>query len=249
MNGPGRPAIFVVGLGPGGADEITPRALGALRACDVIVGYSVYVEMARGMLPDKETVSFSMRQEVARCRRAVELAMEGRVVGMVSGGDPGVYGMAGVMLEVASDAGADVDIEIVPGVTACCSAASVLGAPIAHDFAVISLSDLLTPWEIIERRIALGVEGDFVLCIYNPSSRKRADRLRRACDIALRARSADTPSAWVRMSGREGESSRTLTLGELRDERLDMFCTAFIGNSLTKMWGDRMITPRGYRLS
>jgi precorrin-3B C17-methyltransferase len=248
MNKGGRPAIFVVGLGPGGRDEATPRALRALEGCDVIIGYSVYAEMARRIFPDKDVRAFPMRREVERCRAAIEIALSGNTVGVVSGGDPGVYGMAGVMLEAAESCGGDVDIEIVPGVTACCSAAAVLGAPIAHDFAAISLSDLLTPWGVIERRIELASEGDFVICIYNPSSSKRADHLRRACDIALRTRSEETPAAWVRMAGREGESSRILTLEKLRDERLDMFCTAFIGNSLTRTWGDRMVTSRGYKL-
>ena len=244
----GKPAIFVIGLGPGGRDETTPRALRALERCDVIIGYSVYAEMAGRIFPEKDVRAFSMRQEIERCRTAVELALSGNIVGVVSGGDPGVYGMAGAVLEVAESCGGGVDIEIVPGVTACCSAASVLGAPIAHDFAVISLSDILTPWDVIERRIELASEADFVICIYNPSSGKRADYLRRACDIALRTRSGETPAAWVRMAGREGESSRVLTLSKLRDKRLDMFCTAFIGNSLTKTWGGRMVTPRGYKL-
>ncbi|MDR3354307.1 MAG: precorrin-3B C(17)-methyltransferase [Synergistaceae bacterium] len=248
MSGVEKPRIFVIGLGPGGGDETTPRALRALERCDVIIGYSVYAEMAKRILPEKDVRAFPMRQEIERCRAAVEIALSGKIVGVVSGGDPGVYGMAGVMLEIAEPYGDRVDIEIVPGVTACCSAASVLGAPIAHDFAVISLSDLLTPWDAIERRIELASEGDFVICIYNPSSAKRADYLRRACDIALRTRSAETPAAWVRMAGREGESCRVLTLGGLRDERLDMFCTAFIGNSLTKAWGGRMVTSRGYKL-
>jgi precorrin-3B C17-methyltransferase len=247
MSGCGRPAIFVVGLGPGGRDEMTPRALLALDRCDIIIGYSVYAEMAGRIFPGKDVRAFPMRQEIERCRAAIEIALSGNTVGVVSGGDPGVYGMAGVMLEAAESSGGDVDIEIVPGITACCSAASVVGAPIANDFAVISLSDLLTPWETIERRIELASEGDFVICIYNPSSRKRAGYLSRACDIALRTKSAETPAAWVRMAGRDGEESRVLTLGELRGEHLDMFCTAFIGNSLTRAWGGRMVTPRGYR--
>ncbi|MDR1481398.1 MAG: precorrin-3B C(17)-methyltransferase [Synergistaceae bacterium] len=248
MSGRGRPVIFVVGLGPGGRDEMTPRALRALERCDVIIGYSVYAEMAREIFPDKDVRPFAMRQEIERCRTAIEIALSGDTVGVVSGGDPGVYGMAGVMLEIAKSLGCDVDVEIVPGVTACCSAASIIGAPISNDFAVISLSDLLTPWDTIERRIGLAAEGDFVICIYNPSSGKRAGYLRRACDIALRTRSAETPAAWVRMAGRDGEESRILTLGELRDEHLDMFCTAFIGNSLTKTLGGRMVTSRGYKL-
>jgi precorrin-3B C17-methyltransferase len=246
-----KPTIFVVGLGPGNAAEITPRAAAVLEGCDIIIGYSVYIDMVRAAFPEKETAPFAMKQELNRCRAALKFALEGRRVGVVSGGDPGVYGMAGVMLEVAHSDGCDetVDIEIVPGVTACCSAAAVAGAPLASDFSVVSLSDLLTPWEDIERRIALAAEGDFVICLYNPSSRRRSDHLMRACDIALRSRPPDTPSAWVRMAGREGESCRVLTLRELRDESLDMFCTVFIGNSQTSMWGSRIVTRRGYPIT
>lgn len=241
--------IFVVGLGPGGRDEITPLALAALERCDVIVGYSVYIDLVNEILPGKDARPFPMKHEVERCRSALALAQSGLVVGVVSSGDPGVYGMAGVMLEVARESGLDVDVEIVAGITACCSAAARIGAPLTHDFAVISLSDLLTPWAVIEKRLRLAAEADFVICLYNPSSRKRRDHLARACRAILSHRSPETPAAWVRLAGREGESFRIMTLAELADcGEIDMFCTVFVGNSATQAWSGRMVTPRGYDL-
>lgn len=243
-------AIYVVGLGPGNPGELTPRAREAIAACDIVVGYSVYVDIVRAQFPEKETSAFPMKKEIDRCQYALALAEAGRRVAVVSSGDPGVYGMAGLMLEVAR--ASTVAVEIVPGISACCSAAAVLGAPLTHDFAVVSLSDLLTPWEKIERRLDLAAQADFVICLYNPASRKRSDYLARACDIVLRSRTPSTPAAWVRMAGRDGQTYRISTLGELRGERLDMFCTVFIGNSLTKAWGGpegRIATPRGYPLA
>ena len=246
-----RPKIFVVGLGPGGRDEITPLALAALERCDVIVGYSVYIDLVNEILPGRDARPFPMKHEVERCRSTLALAQSGQVVGIVSSGDPGVYGMAGVMLEVVRESGFDVDVEIVAGITACCSAAARIGAPLTHDFAVISLSDLLTPWTVIERRLRLAAEADFVICIYNPSSRKRRDHLVRACHTILTHRSFDTPAAWVRLAGRAGESFRVMTLAELADcsEEVDMFCTVFVGNSATHAWDNRLVTPRGYDFS
>lgn len=243
-----KPVIFVVGLGPGNPGEITPRALEALRRCDLVVGYSVYIDLVRAILPDKEMRAFPMMHELDRCRHAVETALSGVTVGIVSSGDPGVYGMAGVLLELVHDMRAEVEVEVVAGITACCSAAARIGAPLGHDFAVVSLSDLLTPWEAIEKRLRLAAEADFVICLYNPASKKRRGHLRRACEAVAAHRSPDTPSAWVRMAGREDEEYRVLPLGELANAELDMFCTVFIGNSTTRSWGDRMVTPRGYDL-
>lgn len=245
---PAKPKILVIGLGPGNAAEITPRALAALEQCDVIVGYAAYVELVDRILPGRDTRPFPMKQEVDRCRSVLETALLGATVGIVSSGDPGVYGMAGLMLEVVHEAQADAEVEIVPGISACCSAAARIGAPLTHDFAVVSLSDLLTPWAAIEKRLAAAADADFVLCLYNPSSRKRHDYLKRACEIVSRYRLPSTPSAWVRMAGRDGEAFRVLPLSALPGEEIDMFCTVFIGNSTTKAWGDRMVTPRGYPL-
>ena len=237
--------LYVVGLGPGGAEYMTEEARAALARADVLVGYTVYLDLVRDMFPDKEVFTTPMRQEIERCRRALEIASGGKTVAMLSSGDAGVYGMAGLILEMSGEF-PEVEIEVVAGVTAALSGAAVLGAPLMHDFCVISLSDLLTPWETIERRLRCAAEGDFAVCIYNPCSKKRRDHLRRACDILLDMKSPDTVSGWVRNIGREGQEMKILTLGELRDEELDMFTTVFVGSSKTRRIGGRMVTPRGY---
>lgn len=238
--------IYVVGLGPGGREQMTGEALAALGDSGVIAGYDLYIDLIRGLFPEKRFVSTPMRKEVDRCRLAVEEARKGNAVAMVCSGDAGVYGMAGLMYEVAGEENPP-EIEVVPGVTAALSGAAVLGAPLIHDFAVISLSDLLTPWELIEKRIRLAAEGDFVLCFYNPSSRKRFDYLQKACDLILPYRPPETPAGIVRNIGREGQEGRVLTLRELRDTQVDMFTTVFVGNSRTKVIGGKMVTPRGYK--
>lgn len=237
--------LYVVGLGPGGAEYMTEEARAALARADVLVGYTVYLDLVRDMFPDKEIFTTPMRQEIERCRRALEIASGGKTVAMLSSGDSGVYGMAGLILEMSAEF-PEVEIEVVAGVTAALSGAAVLGAPLMHDFCVISLSDLLTPWETIKRRLRCAAEGDFAVCIYNPCSKKRRDHLRRACDILLDVKSPDTVSGWVRNIGREGQEMKILTLGELRDEELDMFTTVFVGSSKTRRIGGRMVTPRGY---
>lgn len=238
--------LYVVGLGPGDEQNMTGRALAALEESEVIVGYTAYVDLIRARYPEKAFLATAMRGEVERCRMALEAACGGRTVAVVSSGDAGVYGMAGLVYELAQ--GYDpIDIEVVPGVTAACSGAALLGAPLIHDFAVISLSDLLTPWELIERRLDAAGRADFCICLYNPASRRRADYLRRACDILLRSRAPETVAGLVRNAGRAGESARVLTLGELREAQADMFMTVFIGNSQTKKLNGGMVTPRGYR--
>jgi len=243
--------IFIVGLGPGGEDEITPRAVQALEASDIIVGYKTYVDLLVSRLGHKKLIPFAMKQEIERCRQAAALALAGNNVALVSGGDAGVYGMAGPMLEVLDALEGntkDLEVEIVPGVTSACSAAAILGAPLTHDFAVISLSDLLTPWTLIEKRLALAAEADFVICLYNPASRNRRDYLRRACEIIMNLRDGNTPSGWVRNAGRKGQAHKILPLSELKNEELDMLCTVVIGNSETKILRGRMVTPRGYKV-
>ena len=238
--------LYVVGLGPGDEQNMTGRALTALEESEVIVGYTAYVDLIRARYPEKAFLATAMRGEVERCRMALEAACGGRTVAVVSSGDAGVYGMAGLVYELAQ--GYDpIDIEVVPGVTAACSGAALLGAPLIHDFAVISLSDLLTPWELIERRLDAAGRADFCICLYNPASPRRADYLRRACDILLRSRAPETVAGLVRNAGRAGESARVLTLGELREAQADMFTTVFIGNSQTKKLNGGMVTPRGYR--
>ncbi|MCR4805264.1 MAG: precorrin-3B C(17)-methyltransferase [Clostridia bacterium] len=237
--------LYVIGIGPGGQDFMTLEAMKALRESDLIVGYGVYTDLVMPLFPDKEYLTTPMKQEIERCRMAVDAASEGRTVAMISSGDAGVYGMAGPVLELTE--GRDVDVKVVAGVTAALSGGAVLGAPLTHDFAVISLSDLLTPWETIEKRLKAAGEGDFCIALYNPSSHKRADYLRKACDILLESRSPETICGTVRNIGREGESYSILTLRQLRDTAVDMFTTVFIGNSRTQEIDGRMVTPRGYR--
>lgn len=236
--------IYVVGLGPGGPGGMTADACAALDKSDVIAGYDTYIDLVRDRYPEKAFLSTPMRKEPERCRMALKAAKT-KTVSMVCSGDAGVYGMAGLMLELAGEYGSP-EIEIVPGVTAACSGAAVLGAPLIHDFAVISLSDLLTPWELIERRLDAAGSADFCICLYNPSSRKRSDYLKRACDILLRSRKPDNAAGIVRNIGREGQSAQTMTLEKLRDTETDMFTTVFIGNSQTQIVGGKLVTPRGY---
>lgn len=238
--------IIVVGIGPGEYEQMTIRAVRALESCDVIVGYTVYVDLVKEYFAGKEFLTTPMRRERERCVLAFERARQGRTTAMVCSGDAGVYGLSGLILEVGRDY-PETQIEIIPGVTAALSGAAVLGAPLIHDFCLISLSDLLTPWEKIERRLLKAAEGDFAICIYNPSSHKRKDHLRRACDILLQVRSPETVCGLVSNIGREGELCRVLTLGELGQAQADMFTTVFVGNSQTMELNGRMVTPRGYR--
>ena len=237
--------LFVVGLGPGAPGGITRRAWEVLRDCDLIAGYTAYVGLVRPLFPDKPVFTTGMRQETERVRAALELAAQGKAVALVCSGDAGVYGMSGPALELAGNY-PGVEVEVVPGVSAVLSGAALLGAPLMHDFAVVSLSDLLTPWETIERRLRGAAAADFVICLYNPASRNRPEHLKRACDILLDYISPDRPCGIVRNVGRAGESLRVLTLAELREAEVDMFCTVFIGNSQTKVVNGKLVTPRGY---
>ena len=226
--------LYVVGLGPGGTDYLTPQARKALEDCEVLCGYTTYMDLAANFTAGKELVTTPMTQELERCRLALEKANEGKTTAMICSGDAGVYGMAGPVLELSVQF-PEVEIEVIPGVTAALSGAAVLGAPLMHDFAVISLSDLLTPWEVIEKRLD-----------YNPMSKKRRDHLRRACDILLKHRAPDTPCGWVRNIGRDGQEKQLLTLTQLRDAEVDMFTTVFIGSTSTRQIGENLVTPRGY---
>jgi precorrin-3B C17-methyltransferase len=237
--------LTIVGIGPGGGDDLTLRAKKALEKCDVIIGYTVYVELLRPAFPQKEFRTTPMRKEVERCRMALSLAQEGRSVAMVCSGDPGIYGMAGLCYELSPEF-PEVTLEVIPGVSSANGGAAVLGAPLMHDFAVISLSDLMTPWEQIETRLRCAAQGDFVICLYNPSSKKRADNLRRACAILLEEKSPDTPCGYVENIGREGESYTLCSLAQLQEEQVNMFTTVYIGNRSTKVIGEKLVTPRGY---
>ena len=238
--------IYVVGIGPGGREYMTPQAEAAILASDAVVGYTVYVKLIEHLTEGKEVVSTAMRGEVERARIALDLALKGKTVSFVSSGDAGVYGMAGLMREVA-EGHSEVEIETVPGITAAMSGAAVLGAPLIHDFAVISLSDLLTSWELIEKRISLAAEADFVICIYNPKSHKRREHLDKAVDLILKHRSGDTPSGYVKNIGRDGQKSVVLKLSELKgNDDIDMFTTVIVGNSQTRVINGELVTPRGY---
>ncbi len=238
--------IYVVGIGPGAYEKMTIEAAEALRDCDAIIGYTVYVDLVREHFPGKEFLTTPMRKEVDRCRMAFEEAEKGKKVAMICSGDAGVYGMAGLMLELGREY-PDCEVKVIPGVTAATGGAAVLGAPLIHDFALISLSDLLTPWEKIEKRLRLAAEADFVICLYNPGSKKRADYLEKACRIMMESKSKDTVCGIVSQIGREGEAMRVLSLEELMKTPVDMFTTVFIGNSQTVEIDGRMVTPRGYR--
>ena len=246
--------ITVVGMGPGKEAMMTEEALAALDSADVIIGYTVYLELLGDRFAGKEYLSTPMKQEVERCRMCFEQATMGKEVAMICSGDAGIYGMASLMFELgeeydAQNPGASMltDICVIPGITAASSGAAVLGAPLNHDFCVISLSDLLTPWELIEKRLRAAADGDFAIAIYNPSSRKRHDYLQKACDILMEKADPERACGYVRNIGRDGTESHVCTLAELRDTQVDMFTTVFVGNSQSRIIGDRLVTPRGYK--
>lgn len=238
--------LYVIGIGPGEYEQMTLKAIHAMEKSEVIIGYTVYVDLVKEHFPGKEFLTTPMKKEVDRCVMAFEEAKKGKIVSMICSGDAGVYGMSGLMYEVGVNY-PEVELEIIPGVTAATGGAAVLGAPLIHDFCLISLSDLLTPWEKIEARLLAAAEADFVVCLYNPSSRKRSDYLQKACDLMMQYKSPETVCGTVCNIGREGEEYQVMTLKELRDRQVDMFTTVFIGNSQTKEINGKMVTPRGYR--
>ncbi|MCQ2509868.1 MAG: precorrin-3B C(17)-methyltransferase [Lachnospiraceae bacterium] len=238
--------IYVVGIGPGAYEKMTIEAAEALRSCDVIVGYTVYIDLVKDHFPGKEFLTTPMRKEVDRCVMAFEEAKKGKTVAMICSGDAGVYGMSGLMYEVGVNY-PEVELKILPGVTAALGGGAVLGAPLIHDFCLISLSDLLTPWEKIEKRLLLASEADLSIVLYNPSSLKRHDYLQKACDLMMQHKSPDTVCGLVENIGRDGEAYKVMTLKKLRDTEVDMFTTVFIGNSQTKELSGKMVTPRGYK--
>ena len=240
--------LNIVGIGPGDPENMTQACLHCLQSADIIVGYTGYVKLVQPLFPNKAYLQTGMMQEVDRCRAALELAEEGKTVCVVSSGDSGVYGMASLILELAGET-PSVNIRIIPGVTAALSGAALLGAPIGHDFAVVSLSDLLTPWEIIERRLRAAAMGDFAICLYNPSSQKRADYLQRACHILLEHMPETRLCGVAGNIGRDGQYISLMTLGELCEMQLGMTDTVFIGNTQTRRIHAHMVTPRGYSLA
>ncbi|MBF0507044.1 MAG: precorrin-3B C(17)-methyltransferase [Nitrospirae bacterium] len=246
-----RSKIYVVGTGPGGIEHITPYAQKAIRESDAIVGYGTYLDLITELTKGKEVVSTGMTQEIDRCRTAVELALSGKTVAVVSGGDPGIYAMAGLVLELIKDRNElSLDpalyVEIVPGISALNAGASRLGAPLMHDFAVVSLSDRLTPWELIEKRLEAAAMADFVIVLYNPKSKGRPDHIARAREICLKYRCPETPVGIVKAAMRENEKVIVANLGDMLDHDIDMQTTVIIGNSTTFTWNNYIITPRGY---
>lgn len=240
--------IYVIGFGTGKREFMTFEAAEAIECSDIVIGYTSYTDILKKTFPYLNYVSSPMRKETERCKMALDEAESGKTVALVSSGDSGVYGMAGIMLQTAQLYNSDTEIEIIPGITALLSAASVLGAPLMHDFAAVSLSDLMTPLELIYKRIECAAQGDFVIGIYNPKSVKRSDYLSHAADIIMKYRSKDTPVGIVRNSGRDDQSYKISTLEKLKDEYVDMFTIVIAGNSSTYIHNNRMITPRGYNV-
>ena len=238
--------LYVIGIGPGEYEQMTLKAIHAMEKSEVIIGYTVYVDLVKEHFPGKEFLTTPMKKEVDRCVMAFEEAKKGKIVSMICSGDAGVYGMSGLMYEVGVNY-PEVELEIIPGVTAATGGAAVLGAPLIHDFCLISLSDLLTPWEKIEARLLVAAEADFVVCLYNPSSRKRSDYLQKACDLMMQYKSPETVCGIVSYIGRDGEHYEVMDLKTLRDTKVDMFTTVWVGNSQTKEINGKMVTPRGYR--
>ncbi len=244
MNKAGK--VWVVGLGPGDHSYITPEAKNAIAAADTIVGYKTYIDLIKPLIEGKTMISNGMRREVERCETAVKLAEEGREVALVSSGDPGIYGMAGILLEVKEQLKSDIAVEIIPGVTAVSAAAAILGAPLMHDFAIISLSDCLTDWDRIRKRIHCAADGDFVIALYNPKSSQRVTHIEETKEILLTYKSPDTPVGIVR-NAKRGQSEVTMTkLEDMLTHKIDMLTIVIIGNSNTYIKNGKMITPRGY---
>ncbi|ELC8452793.1 precorrin-3B C(17)-methyltransferase [Clostridium perfringens] len=235
--------LYVIGIGPGGLDEMTLRAVKAIEESDIIVGYTKYIEMVKDLIKDKEIFKTGMRGEEERCREALELSKDKKVA-LISTGDSGIYGMAGLILEMRKDE----NVEIIPGITASSAAGSVLGAPLMHDNCNISLSDLMTPYEDIKKRVRLAAEGDFVISLYNPKSKGRPHYLRECVDIIKEFRGEETPIAVVRNALREGESKEIFTLKDFNDEVVDMFSIVIIGNSKSYIKDRYFVTPRGYKI-
>lgn len=240
--------IDVVGFGPGGYEYMTVQAIAAMKAADVLVGYTTYIDLIKDIFPDKIFLNTPMTREAERCRIALEEAKKGKQVALISSGDSGIYGMAGIMLQIVQASGEDIPVRIIPGVTAASTGASMLGAPLMNDFAIISLSDLMVPLTQIMLRVKCAAEGDFVICLYNPKSRKRKDYLEKAADIIMTYRKPETPVGIVRRAGRENSSCEVTTLKELKNAEVDMFTIVIIGNSMTYVRDGKIITPRGYVL-
>lgn len=242
--------IEIVGIGPGSLEQLTEQAREALLGANVIVGYKTYTDLIHPLVQEKKIISTGMRQEVARCEKAIALALEGNTVAVISSGDPGIYGMAGLIFELLrasyKDALPDIEIRVIPGISALNGCAALLGAPLMHDFAAISLSDHLTPWDVIEKRIRAATQSDFIIILYNPRSTGRPDYAERAARIIASYRDPETPVGIVQSAGRVREAVITTTLKDMTRHHIDMQSTVIIGNSSSFIWHHWMITPRGY---
>lgn len=236
--------LYVVGIGPGGKEHMTYKAVEAIKSCDVIVGYKPYIVYIEDFIEGKEIFSTGMRGEIERCKFAIEKVEEGKDTAIISTGDAGLYGMAGPILELKED----IEVEIIPGVTAAFSAGAELGAPIMHDYASISLSDLLTPWDVILKRVENAAEGDFVITIYNPRSKGRQEHLKTSIDIIKKYREDSTPVGIVRNSGRDDRTITITRLDNINYEDIDMVTVLIIGNSNTFIKDGQIVTPRGYEI-
>ena len=247
-SGGGGGRLYVVGTGPGGSEHVTPAAMDAIGNADVVIGYKTYLDLIPALIADKEVISSGMMNEVDRCRMALKLAEDGKTVALVSGGDPGIYAMAGLVFELAKINDLHhLDIQVIPGIAALNACASRLGAPIMHDFAAISLSDLLTPWEVIEMRLKAAASADMVIVLSNPRSKRREGHIMKARDIILEHRPPETPVGIVTAAARDDESIIITDLRAMCEAAINMQTTVIIGNSLTFVWNNRMITPRGYQ--
>jgi precorrin-3B C17-methyltransferase len=240
--------IYVVGTGPGKKESMTLASIQAIEKCDVIVGYTTYMKQVAHLTEGKTLVQTGMHGEVERCKKAIELADSGQSVALVSGGDAGVYGMAGLVLEIVKAQKLSVEVEVIPGVTSATACAAILGAPLMHDFVTISLSNWLTEINMIERRIACAGMGDFVVVIYNPKSKARPDFIDKARQILLKYKDKDTPVGLVRNAYRDTQEVELTTLEKMCDSKINMNTTVVIGNQSTFIWNDKMITPRGYKV-
>ncbi len=240
--------LYVIGIGPGALATMTHEAKEAIDEAEVIVGYKTYTHLVKALTADKEVVKTGMCKEIERCQAAIDLARSGRKVALISSGDAGIYGMAGLILELVSKQGLDLEVRLIPGMTASIAAAALLGAPLMHDFCHISLSDLLTPWAVIEKRIIAAAQADFVICFYNPRSRGRADHLARAFELMAPFKCADTPVGVVKSASRKKQETWITSLGGMDFEPVDMTSLVIVGNAATYVSQGRMITPRGYQV-
>ncbi|HLG21747.1 MAG TPA: precorrin-3B C(17)-methyltransferase [Candidatus Manganitrophaceae bacterium] len=246
-----RGKLLLVGFGPGNQEHLTVRAKEAIAEAEVVIGYKTYIDLVSGLLDGKQVIYTGMTEEIDRAQAAIDMAYAGKKVALISSGDVGIYGMAGLAFELLAgmkwNPEADIEVEVVPGVTALSSCASILGAPVTHDFAAVSLSDLLTPWSLILQRLEAVASADFVIALYNPKSGRRTQQIVEAQKILLKHKSPDTPVGIVKSGLREGQKVVLTTLEKMLDFEIGMLTTILVGNAMTKTYRDKMITPRGYR--